>query len=306
MNRRAFQSFTWLMWLALPLIALRYWQAWDRLPFRMATHFDINGRANGWMTRDVSLWFALGITAFLLVIFTAALLVIHSQKASDTASWALLVFFYFVIGFVVYGNELVVRHNLYRAPVQLGPALLLIPLAVIGLLAVFLRARRGQPLPAQQWMAEETHASPFFAMVFLFPLLLEFWILSTMPSAAVRLAVALMCIFFSVVAVFAWSGFHYYFGPAGLEIRALGFRLRSVPAAQITSYAVEGWNLLRGYGIRGVGRSRAYVWGNKVVHVRTPQGEIFLGHNEPERIMRDLDMITHHREQQVSLGSSPL
>ena len=99
MNRRAFQFFTWLMWLALPLIALRYWQVWDQLPLRMATHFDVNGQANGWMTREVSLWFVLGITAFLLIVFTAVLLVIHWQKVSDTVSWALLAFFYFVVGF---------------------------------------------------------------------------------------------------------------------------------------------------------------------------------------------------------------
>jgi hypothetical protein len=292
MNRRAFLFLTCLMWLALPLIAFRYWQVWDQLPLHMATHFDINGRANGWMTRDVALWFALGITVFLLIVFTAVLLVIHSQKVSDTASWALLAFFYFILSFTFYGNHLVLEHNLNGKAVQLGPGLVLIPLAILGLLAVFLSAQRGQPLATHDWIAQETHASPFFAMVFVLPLFLEFWILSAVPSGTARLGVALMCIFFSVIAVFAWSGFRYYFGPDGVEIRSLGYRLRSIPAAQITSYAVESWNMLRGYGIRGVGRSRAYVWGNKVVHIKTPQGEVFLGHSEPERIVRDLDMIT--------------
>jgi hypothetical protein len=302
MNRRAFQFFTWLMWLALPLIALRYWQAWDQLPLHMATHFDINGRANGWMSRDVSLWFALGITAFLLVVFTAVLLVIHSQKVSDAASWALLAFFYFILGFTFFANNLVLEHNLNGKPVQLGPSLVLIPLAILGLLAVLLGTQRGQPLATQDWIAQEIHASPLFATMFLLPLFFEFWILSIVPLAIVRFAVALMCILFLVIAVFAWSGFRYYFGPAGVEIRALGYRLRSIPSAQITSYAVESWNILRGYGIRGVGRSRAYVWCSKVVHIKTPQGEVFLGHNQPERIMRDLDMITQNRGQEASRG----
>lgn len=300
MNRRQFQFLTWLMWLALPLIALRYGQAWHQLPLRMATHFDVNGHANGWMTREVSLWFALGITAFLLIVFTAILLIIRSQKASDTASWALLAFFYFILGFNFYANNLVLEHNLNGKPVELGPSLLLIPLAILGLLAVFLGAQRGQPLATQDWIAQETHASPLFAMVFLLPLFVEFWLLSIVPLAIIRFAVALMCILFSVIAVFAWSGFRYSFGPAGVEIRALGYRLRSIPTAQITGYDVESWNMLRGYGIRGVGRTRAYVWGNKVVHIKTPQGEVFLGHNEPERIIRDLDMITHSRGQEVS------
>ena len=102
-----------------------------------------------------------------------------------------------------------------------------------------------------------------------------------------------MCVLFLVLAAFAWNGFQYNFGPGGLEIRTLGFRLRSIPLAQIQSYGVERWSLLRGYGIRGVGGSRAYVWGNKVVHIRTPQGEVFLGHGDPEQIVRDLDMIRH-------------
>jgi len=58
------------------------------------------------------------------------------------------------------------------------------------------------------------------------------------------------------------------------------------------SYSIEPWAFMRGYGIRGIGNTRAYVWCNKVVHIRTSNGEIFLGHSDPERIVRDLDMVT--------------
>ena len=51
MNRKVFQTFTWLMWLALPVTAFRFWLVWDRLPLRMATHFNVNGQPNGWMPR---------------------------------------------------------------------------------------------------------------------------------------------------------------------------------------------------------------------------------------------------------------
>src|SRR5271168_2083398 len=141
-------------------------------------------------------------------------------------------------------------------------------------------------------IAQETHASPLLATLFLLPLLFELWILSTMPPGAARLGLAVMSILFLATAIFAGSGFRYYFGPTGVEIRALGYRLRSIPTSQITSYAIEPWNLLRGYGIRGIGSTRAYVWGNKVVHIKTTQGEVFLGHSQPERIIHDLDMIT--------------
>jgi hypothetical protein len=33
------------------------------------------------------------------------------------------------------------------------------------------------------------------------------------------------------------------------------------------------------------------LWCNKVVRVKTTNGEIFLGHNDPERIVRDLNMV---------------
>jgi hypothetical protein len=90
----------------------------------------------------------------------------------------------------------------------------------------------------------------------------------------------------------AWSGFHYRFFRAGVEVRMLGFRLRFLPKESIVGYTVEPWSLIRGYGIRGIGRTRAYVWCNKVVHIKTSTGDIFLGHNDPERIVRDLDMVT--------------
>jgi Domain of unknown function (DUF1648) len=292
MNRRIFQTLTWLMWLALPLLALRYWQVWDQLPLRMATHFDINGDANGWMTRDMSLWFALGVTVFLLAVSTAILLVIHSQKTSDAASWSLLAFFYFIVGFVFFGNEKVMGYNLHGTAAALGSSFILVPLAIVIFLAVFLGSNRGEALVSENWIAEETHSSPLLAFVLLLPLLVELWVLSTTSLGAARLPLILICIFLVAVAAFAGSGFRYYFSPAGVEIRTLGYRLRSISASQITSYAIEPWNILRGYGIRGVGRTRAYVWSNKVVHIKTQQGEVFLGHNEPERIMRDLDMIT--------------
>jgi hypothetical protein len=90
----------------------------------------------------------------------------------------------------------------------------------------------------------------------------------------------------------AWSGFQYRFLRHGVEIRMLGFRLRSIPKQSIVSYAIEPWTLIRGYGIRGIGSTRAYVWCNKVVHIKTSNGEVFLGHSDPERIVRDLDLVT--------------
>ena len=52
----------------------------------------------------------------------------------------------------------------------------------------------------------------------------------------------------------AWSGFQYRFLRDGVEIRMLGFRLRSIPKQSIVSYSIEPWAFIRGYGIRGIGK----------------------------------------------------
>lgn len=90
----------------------------------------------------------------------------------------------------------------------------------------------------------------------------------------------------------AWSGFQYRFGPEGVQVRMLGFALRSIPKPAILGYSVEPWPFIRGRGIRGIGSTRAYVWGNRVVHIRTTHGDIYLGHNHPERLIHDLDQVT--------------
>ena len=90
----------------------------------------------------------------------------------------------------------------------------------------------------------------------------------------------------------AWKGFQYRFLSGGVEVCMLGFRLNSIPKQAILSYSVEPWPFLRGRGIRAWHRARAYVWSNRVVHIRTPEGDIYLGHEDPERLVRDLNRVT--------------
>ena len=114
----------------------------------------------------------------------------------------------------------------------------------------------------------------------------------SLPLAPGRWAVALVGVIAIGTFAMSWSGFQYRFLRHGVEIRMLGFRLRSIPKQSIVSYSIEPWAFIRGYGIRGIGSSRAYVWCNQVVHIKTSNGEIFLGHRDPQGIVRDLDMVT--------------
>ena len=291
MNRKLFMTLTAAMWLALPLTALRYWQVWDQLPIRMATHFDAYGRPNGWMSREVSLYFALGITAFLLVIFTVIAYVAQRLKGPAVPAFALLGFFYLMVGCIFYVNHSLLAHNLTGQPVTVTPVLLGVPIAIAVFVVIYLGAQRGPALPEGQTLAEEVHGSTLFAMLFGLIAALEFAVLLAVPRTGIRVGIAAMCALFLVIAAHAWDGFHYRITPAGVEISTLGFRLRSIPQAQIKTYQAEKWMALRGYGIRGIGNTRAYVWGNKVVHISTQNGEVFLGHNDPARLVRDLDQM---------------
>jgi len=292
MNRKVFQTLTWLMWAVLPVTAFRFWAAWDRLPLRMATHFNINGQPNGWMPRASALYFALGVTALVVVVFTVISYVAHKTHAPDLLSWSLLGFFYLVIGFVYAGNSGVIQYNLVGRRVEIDFWTVLVPAATIALVAIFLGTKRGASLRFATVIAEESHGSRAWSLLFIALLLAQFAAVIVIPAPPVRIASIILCVLFAVVAVHVWTGFQYFFSSAGVEVRTLGFRLRSIPREDIRQYAVESWNPLRGYGIRGIGNRRAYVWGNQGVRIETTNGEVFLGHSEPDRIVRDLDSIT--------------
>jgi hypothetical protein len=295
MNRKSFAILTALMWIALPLTALRYAQVWNQLPARMATHFNALGEPNGWMPRLTSLCFALGLTAFMLATFTVMAIIILKQKSPpDAPTFALLAFFYLILGGVYYVNSSLVEYNLTAKPITVAPLLLGLPVSIVLFVLVYLRSRRGEPLPDEQVLAEESHGSPTLAAAFLLFGILQLWLCVSIPQSTVRGVTALLAIVFLLLCAHAWSGFQYRFTPAGVEISTLGVRLRSIPQSQITKYRIEKWMALRGYGIRGLGNVRAYVWGNDVVHISTVDGEVFLGHKDPARLMRGLDAVKQY------------
>jgi hypothetical protein len=106
-----------VMWLALPTSAWTYWRVWDRLPGRMAVHFDANWQPNGFTTREGALQLGLGILIVMLAIFTVATLAVFYLKPQAIAP--VLLISCVVVGFCWYGNYSIVRFNLNRlAPHQ--------------------------------------------------------------------------------------------------------------------------------------------------------------------------------------------
>ena len=302
MHRRIFQFATVLLWLALPLVAVQYREVWDQLPVHVATHFNAAGQANGWMSREDALHFGMGFVAFLLVIFTA-LLVHNSRSRVDYFSWALLGFCALILGCMVEVNHGIVSYNLTGKSMQLGGVLITIPIAAVVLIAIYIAGRREPALPSSHaasndLLAEETHSGRAWTLLILPAIAGPVIAGMLVPAPAIRISMVLVGLIGLATIAAAWNGFQYRF----LRARRGDSRARFPPAldppATDSSYAIESWSVLRGYGIRGVGRTRAYVWCNKVVHIKTSNGDIYLGHNDPAQIVRDLDqmMQSHHRK----------
>jgi Protein of unknown function (DUF1648) len=299
--RRYLRIFTALMWLALPIMAAMYAMSWSELPARLATHFDLANRPNGWMSREASLAFLL-----VMVIFVAALatLILSRVQKPDPAAWSLLVLFYVILGTLLWAGEAIIAYNVHGQPVNVAPVLITGMGAAILVVITALATKRGIQLPASKVLAVERHASPTMALVLGVASLAMIAVIAAIPVVAVRIALGIAVVLMLASAALAWDGFHYLFSTSGVEVHTLGFRLRSIPAADIKSYAIDRWRIIGGYGIRGVGDKRAYVWRNRGVLIKTSTGEVFLGHDSPDQIIRDLDLITRNHEARGAAFSS--
>ena len=100
------------MWLALPFTVLDYWRVWDQLPGRMAIHFDINWRANGWTSRAGAFELMVGLMFFLLITFTVTIVFARRVPNASFMPWLMLAFFYAAVVFVCGVNHWVIRYNL--------------------------------------------------------------------------------------------------------------------------------------------------------------------------------------------------
>jgi hypothetical protein len=141
-------------------------------------------------------------------------------------------------------------------------------------------------------LAVETHSGRVWSLLILPALVVPALSAFFFPATPARFSLIVVAVVGTAALAMVFSGFQYRFLRHGIEVRTLGIRLREIPKQAIVSYAIESWGLPRGYGIRGIGNSRAYVWGNKVVHIKTTNGDVYLGHSDPQRIIHDLNLVT--------------
>jgi hypothetical protein len=141
-------------------------------------------------------------------------------------------------------------------------------------------------------LAEENESGKAWSLLLLFALVTPAVALSLAHRPEVVWVVVLLGTIALITCAMAWSGFQYRFLRDGVEVRTLGFRLKSIPKESIVNYEIKPWPFICGRGIRGIGSRRAYVWSNQVVHIKTTAGDVFLGHKQPAQIVRDLDLVT--------------
>ena len=288
-----FRMLAALQWLALPTIAVMFATVWQQLPVRLATHFDLANQPNGWMSREEALVIAWALaTAFAIT----STWICSRVSNPDPLAWSLLGLFYVIMGTLIYAERSILAYNLYGQAVNVVPVLLVGMFAAVMVVVLAFGTRRGEQLPQSRILAEERHASPMWAAVLALPIVVVSFVIKNAPNPGLRLALGMAFLMMIAATAMAWSGFRYIFTPSGVEIRTVGFRVRSVSAADIRSYAVDRWSFMGGYGIRGVGNQRAYVWCNSGVRIQTNTGEVFLGHSDPQRIIRDLDKIVPNRK----------
>lgn len=289
MNRRYFQIAAGLLWLMPLVILIQHWMVWDQLPPMMATHFDGAGRANGCMSREAA---AILPAAILLPLLIVTVLFLLRVRRPDAGTWSVVALFYLICGSMVEIVQQTIAFNLRGTPVRPVPVVLTVLLGVVVCVGIFLATKRGRQLEDSPVLAEEVHASRLWTLVMILPMAPMILIAFIVPDPSARWILLSVSTLLVAVSAFIWHGFRYRFTRAGVEILTLGFRLRSIPKDSIRGYEVARWNVLGGYGIRGIGADRAYVWGNRGVRITTPEGSVFLGHDDPQRLVGDLDMIT--------------
>ena len=249
------------------------------------------GHANGWMPREISLAFTLGFLAFILAVFSIILYVLHRKYPPSTLSWALLGFFCVEIWTIFFMLSSTLEYSHVGTPGSVVPLLVITPIGAFILLAITVTEKRGSSFPSSDVLAEEVQSGRPWSVVFAVPMLAAVWV----DSGHARSATA-PCRGSSGFGVsrnlrhdLGWLSLPFHAPRPGDSHD--GFPPEVDSRSEIEHYSVENWNPICGYGIRGVGNRKAYVWGRKGVRVQLSDGMIFLGHDHPARIIQDLDFM---------------
>jgi hypothetical protein len=271
---------------------------YPQLPAVIASHFSAAGVANGWAPKAQFFTEITPIVVGFLAIFT--FLTSRFPQISGLG-WLVMVIEYWGSGLFVMLTHATLMYNLGRAR-TLNVSITTWSLIMFGALVVGevgrIRAIRKQANAEQgSVVAEYRHGSQGVGAVFgaigLASILLPVALHATGPGLAVPVMVGVVIL---ACAVWAYSGFGYRLTTAGLEIRMFGVPIRFIPRDDIAFVQAQSCNPLTdfgGWGIRGIGQMRAYIWGgSRCVQIRTHSGDkIYLGIADADRLAREIESL---------------
>ncbi len=285
-------------WLGLVAMLVDIWSVYDRLPAVIASHFNIAGYPNGWAPKQQLFSIIVPIGFGTLCLFT--FLLSRFPRISGLG-WLLMVTEYWTTGLLVGLTHATLQVGLGQAKTLQFPAggwSLAMGLAlVIGEFGRVRGLRKRAHASEGQFIAEETHGSALIAAMMAVIAVVTIVLASVLQAAGpARIITFVVSVILLGCAIWAFTGFVYRITSAGLEVRMLGMPIRFIAASEIDSFRAEDCNPLTdfgGWGIRGVGHMRAYIWGgNRCVHLHTFGGdEIYLGLQEADRMVKELESI---------------
>ncbi len=286
----------WLWMLAVPWLLAggllaRGLIALPDLPERVVIHFDRTGQPDGWLPPFLFLVLMAAFLACELLVFTFLLLWLREDRSQFLA---LLAFFHIFTAAEVSLFWQVLEFNLSgRSMGWTAVAVATAALGVAPAALLVITSRRwaggdgGGPV-----LAEEIHRSSrrfWINLPFCMGLAVA-WSLA--PDPLWKGVVVLLAFVVGYFMWLIWAGFRYRFHAEGVEIAGPLGRLEFIPATEILGGEVRPIRPLAefgGWGIRGAGRRRAYVWeGRRALCLRLRRGEVYLGHAEPERLLEHL------------------
>ena len=312
MERKLWCALLALPWLAALALALWLSSIWDRLPARMAVHFNASGVANGWDSPEHMLSILALAVLLALAVFGGLGMVQFLRGAPpwgyvlgyDLAGLGILAITASIFNFALHPDASSIPAMPLGLSLLIGIVLMVLFLAVRSIRGSFAAPVRephwtapAEPVPQQpgRLVVEEIHDGRQWLLLFI-PVAALFLVLGAVCQDAARWGFWLSGGALTVIVVLpAWDGFHYRFTTTGVEVKTLGWRLRWIPLPEIKEYRAEPCNPLidfGGWGYRARRGVRAYILsGRSGVRIRTWSGDFYLGHAQPGRLVRDLDVI---------------
>src|SRR5215471_3399412 len=105
-------------------------------------------------------------------------------------------------------------------------------------------------LSRRDLLAEETHSGRIWALLILPAIVGPAVSVALLPTGPAGFALVIVGMVGIGALAMVLSGFQYRFLRDRVEIRTLGFLLRTIPKQEILSYSIESWSIWRGYGLR--------------------------------------------------------